>query len=210
MNKPRQFRVFGLALVLVAMACGGDSEPQMESVPDAGPVGDPFSVEFKTTAGDFIVDVTPAWSPNGAARFRELVVAGFYDECRFFRVVPGFMVQFGINGDPAVDSMWRNNSISDDAVIESNVRSYVSFAMTNLPNSRTTQLFVNYSDNSFLDSMGFAPFGVVRTGMENVDGINAEYGESPSQAQISNDGNEYLDTNFPNLDYITTARILPQ
>ncbi len=171
---------------------------------------DSFSVLFETTAGDFTIDVTPDWAPNGAARFAELVDEGFYDGCRFFRVVPGFMVQFGINGDPAVHALWRSSTIPDDSVSESNQRGYVTFAHTGAADSRTTQLFINYGDNGFLDSMVFAPFGVVRDGgMNAVDAINAEYGELPDQASITAEGTTYLDANFPNLDYIVSARRLP-
>ncbi len=198
-------RVLLVSLALVLGACGGDSEP----TPDAGEAGDSFSVEFQTSAGEFVIDVTPAWSPLGAARFRELVEAEFYDDCRFFRVVPGFVVQFGMNGDPVVNAQWSSMPIDDDPVVESNLRGLVTFAKSSSPDSRTTQLFINYGDNSFLDSMGFSPFGVVRTGLDSVDAINDEYGEAPSQVQIESDGNVYLDANFPNLDFITTARISP-
>jgi len=200
-------RPWGAAVVLIlALGCSGSSD---SPEPDAGDSGDAFSVEFDTSAGIFVIDVTPAWSPNGAARFRELVEAEFYDDCRFFRVVPDFIVQFGMNGDPSVNSTWSNQPIQDDPVVESNVRGLVTFAKTSAPNSRTTQLFINFGDNSFLDEMGFSPFGVVRTGLDNVDGINDEYGESPDQGQIASQGNSYLDSSFPNLDSITTARIVP-
>ncbi|MBT8493418.1 MAG: peptidylprolyl isomerase [Deltaproteobacteria bacterium] len=199
-----------LALVLALCACGGDDGGDGGGDTDAGSnPGDPFSVELVTTAGNFTIDVTPEWSPNGAARFRELVEAGFYDGNRFFRVVPGFIVQWGINGSPATHAMWSGQAINDDPVVESNLRGFVTFAKTNAPNSRTTQLFINYSDNSFLDSMGFSPFGEVVTGLENVDAINDEYGEEPSQGQLASEGNSYLDDNFPNLDSITTARVVP-
>jgi len=198
MSSPRVL----LFAVPLALACGGESGPPGED-------GDEFSVEFRTTAGDFVVDVTPAWSPNGAARFRELVEAEFYDDCRFFRVVPDFVVQFGMNGDPAIDVMWRNRTIEDDPVVESNVLGMVTFAKTASPNSRTTQLFINYGDNSFLDAMGFSPFGVVSSGMSSALAINDEYGEQPDQARIAAEGNAYLDASFPGLDSIITARIVP-
>jgi len=191
---------------------GGSSEVDAGDVaaPDASEASDDFSVVFQTTAGDFTVDVTRDWSPNGADRFGELVDAGYYDGCRFFRVVPGFMVQFGINGTPATHAMWKDSPIQDDPVVESNVRGYVSFAQTAEPNSRTTQLFINYVDNSFLDPMNFSPFGVIRSGgMDAVDAINSEYGEAPDQTQITNVGTSYLDGNFPNLDFVETARRAP-
>ena len=204
-------RLVIIALVLAICGCGSDSAGSAdaaESSTDAPASGATFSVEFTTTTGTFIVDVTRAWSPNGADRFRELVEAGFYDECRFFRVIPGFVVQFGINGDPPTQAIWSNNTIADDPVVESNLRGYVTFAKTNAPNSRTTQLFVNYTDNANLDAGGFSPFAVVRTGMDKLDAINSEYRDSPSQGQITSQGNSYLDATFPNLDSIITARIV--
>lgn len=176
---------------------------------DASDASDPsiFVVDFATTAGDFAIEVHPAWAPNGAARFRELVEAGFFDGQRFFRVVPDFIVQWGLSGDPAVTAMWEGRTIADDPVVESNRPGYVSFAQTSDPNSRTTQLFINYADNSFLDAMGFAPFGRVVSGMESVLAINAEYGERPVQSQIVSEGEAYLEANFPRLTTITSARI---
>ncbi len=201
-----------VGFMLAACSGGGGSADvdAGERSADASVGGDDFSVVFQTTAGEFTVDVTRDWSPNGADRFAELVDSGFYDGCRFFRVVPGFMVQFGINGDPATHAMWKDSPIQDDPVVESNVRGYVSFAQTADPNSRTTQLFINYVDNSFLDPMNFSPFGVVRSGgMDSVDAINSEYGEVPNQTQITNVGTSYLDENFPNLDFVQTARRAP-
>lgn len=119
-----------------------------------------YHVLFETSAGDFVIEVHEDWAPRGAARFRELVEAGFYDECRFFRVIEGFMAQVGMNGDPEVQAEWQFNTIEDDPVVESNTRGYVSFA-TSGPDSRTCQFFINYDDNSRLDAMGFAPFGKV-------------------------------------------------
>jgi peptidyl-prolyl cis-trans isomerase A (cyclophilin A) len=199
--------------IMLAACSGGGSSTDVdagESAPDAAEVAGDFSVVFQTTAGEFTVDVTRDWSPNGAERFGDLVDAEYYDGCRFFRVVPGFMVQFGINGTPATHAMWKDSTIQDDAVVESNIRGYVSFAQTAEPNSRTTQLFINYVDNSFLDPMNFSPFGVIRSGgMDVVDAINSEYGENPDQGQITNVGTSYLDSNFPNLDFVETARRIP-
>ena len=165
-----------------------------------------YSVRFETTAGDFVVLVHRDWAPLGAQRFHELVKSGFYDECRFFRVVSGFMVQFGINGNPATQQSWERR-LRDDPAKESNRRGYITFA-TSGPNSRTTQVFINFVDNSFLDSQGFSPFGEVIEGMDNVDKINAEYGESPDQGQINSGGNSYLNSQFPKLDYIKKATII--
>lgn len=168
-----------------------------------------FQVKFDTSKGEFIVDVTRSWSPNGADRFYNLVKSGFYDECRFFRVIKRFMVQFGINGDPKVAKAWVSAGIPDDKIQQSNTRGMVSFATAG-PNTRTTQLFINYGDNSFLDPQGFTPFGVVTKGMNAVDAINGEYEERPDQTQIRIQGNAYLEKNFPNLDYIKTATLVAE
>jgi peptidyl-prolyl cis-trans isomerase A (cyclophilin A) len=167
-----------------------------------------FQVKFDTTKGDFIVDVTRAWSPNGADRFYNLVKNGFYNDCRFFRVVKNFMVQFGINGDPKINQMMMRANIIDDKPKQSNSRGMITFAMASQPNTRTTQVFINFRDNSFLDSQGFAPFGKVSKGMDVVDAINNEYGESPQQGQIQMQGNAYLEKAFPKLDYIKSATIV--
>ncbi len=167
-----------------------------------------FQVRFETSKGVFVVEVVRKWSPNGADRFHELVKKKFYDGCRFFRVIDGFMAQFGINGDPEVETKWRENNIKDDPVVESNKRGFVSFAKSGRPNSRTTQLFINYTDNSRLDESGFAPFGRVTEGMKVVDSLYDAYGESPSQTRIQRDGNEYLKEMFPKLDYIKKATIV--
>jgi len=166
-----------------------------------------FQARFETSKGEFIVDVTSAWAPNGADRFYNLVKNGFYDGCRFFRVVRDFMVQFGLNADPGVSKVWRAANIPDDKRKESNQRGYITFATAG-PNTRTTQLFINFGNNSFLDSQGFTPFGKVSKGMEVVDSINSEYGERPNQGQIQMRGNEYLAEQFPNLDYIKSATIV--
>ncbi len=167
-----------------------------------------FSVKFETTVGDFVVLVHRDWAPLGAQRFHELVKSGFYDECRFFRVVSGFMVQFGINGNPVTQQGWERR-LRDDPAKESNRRGYMTFA-TSGTDSRTTQVFINFVDNSFLDSKGFSPFGEVIEGMDNVDKINAEYGENPDQGQINSTGNSYLNSQFPKLDYIKKATIIEE
>lgn len=166
-----------------------------------------FKAKFDTSRGVFVVQVNRDWAPNGADRFYNLVKNGFFDNTRFFRVVPGFMVQFGINGDPKVSEVWRPARIADDRVTQSNKRAYITFA-TSGPNSRTTQVFINFKDNAFLDSQGFSPFGQVVSGMENVvDKIHSGYGESPNQSNIQMQGNSYLNASFPNLDYIKKATI---
>jgi len=169
---------------------------------------DTFQVLFDTSKGEFTVDVTRAWAPKGADRFYNLVKNGYFDDCRFFRVVKGFMVQFGINGDPKLNEVWRASQIDDDKVKKTNGRGYITYAKTNQPNTRTTQLFINYGDNSFLDNQGFAPFGQVTKGMEIVDAINDEYGENPDQRRIQLEGNAYLEQAFPNLDYIKSAILI--
>ncbi|MBI3981589.1 MAG: peptidylprolyl isomerase [Gemmatimonadetes bacterium] len=168
-----------------------------------------YRVKFETSEGDFVVEVTRAWAPNGADRFYNLVKHGFYDEARFFRVIAGFMAQFGINADPQVSARWRGASIPDDPVKESNQRGYVTFAMAG-PNTRTTQVFINFGDNARLDGMGFPPFGRVIQGMEVVDRIHSGYGETPNQGRIQMQGNAYLTTAFPELDYIRKASVVPQ
>jgi len=167
-----------------------------------------YTVKFETTAGDFVVLVHRDWAPLGAGRFYELVKSGFYDDCRFFRVVRGFMVQFGINGSPSTQEGWER-SLKDDPAKESNRRGYMTFA-TSGPDSRTTQVFINFVDNAFLDSQGFSPFAEVIEGMDNVDKINAEYGESPEQGQINSSGNTYLNAQFPKLDYIRKATVIKE
>jgi peptidyl-prolyl cis-trans isomerase A (cyclophilin A) len=165
-----------------------------------------FKVNFETSAGVFVVDVTRAWAPIGADRFYNLVKNGYYDGNRFFRVVPNFVVQFGLYGDPKVGALWRNANIPDDPVTQSNKRGTLVFATAG-PNTRTTQLFINYRDNGMLDSRGFAPFAVVSSGMEIVDKINPEYREEADQGLIQMQGNAYLTKNFPKMDYIKKASI---
>jgi peptidyl-prolyl cis-trans isomerase A (cyclophilin A) len=174
---------------------------------------DTFSVKLETTKGDVVIDVTRAWSPNGADRIYNLVKSGYYDDIAFFRVVPGFMAQVGINGNPAANTAWRSATIQDDPVTQSNKRGYVTFAKTGMPNSRSTQIFINFSDNDRLDGMGFAPFGQVKD-MAIVDKLNGEYGDGapsgrgPNQMRVQSEGNGYLKAEFPNLDYIKKATIL--
>jgi peptidyl-prolyl cis-trans isomerase A (cyclophilin A) len=174
---------------------------------------DSFKVRFDTTKGSFTVQVTRSLAPHGADRFYNLVRSGFFKDIAFFRVIPGFMCQFGINGDPAVSAKWREANISDDPVKGSNTRGAITFATAG-PNTRTTQLFINYGDNTRLDGMGFAPFGKVVEGMDVVDKINGEYGEGapmgsgPSQQRVQEQGNAYLKKDFPNLDYIKSAMIV--
>jgi peptidyl-prolyl cis-trans isomerase A (cyclophilin A) len=191
--------VFGLLAVSLTIA--DESKDKTEAAPDK------YKVKFETTCGDFVVEVHREWAPVGADRFHDLVSKGFYDECGFFRVVPGFMVQFGINGEPTTQQKWREATIKDDKVIKSNTRGFITFA-TSGPNSRTSQVFINYGDNSRLDDMGFAPFGEVVEGMDVVDRINPQYRERPQQGEIQTHGNAYLKEKFPKLDFIKTATIV--
>ncbi len=175
---------------------------------------DSFRVKFETTKGDIVVEVDRALSPHGADRFYNLVRNGWYDEVRFFRVIPGFMAQFGMSGDPALNQTWTNAGIPDDPVKTTNARGTITFAMTGQPNSRTTQLFINFKDNGGLDAQHFAPFGHVVEGMDVVDSLYGGYGEGaprgkgPSQGLIMTRGNEYLAGDFPKLDYIKKATVL--
>lgn len=173
-----------------------------------------FKVKFETTKGDFVIEVTRKWAPIGADHFHKAITAGFYNECRFFRVIPGFMAQFGINGDPKVQAKWKADNIKDEAVGASNTRGMITYAKSGAPDSRTTQLFISYRDNSRLDRLGFSPFGKVITGMKVVDSLYGGYGEGapngngPSQGLLQQRGNTYLKESFPKLDYIKKATIV--
>lgn len=219
---------------MLLAACGGDggdAPPPAETTPSttqpaaeppapppepAAPVTAPASyrVRFETNEGPFVVEVERRLAPNGADRFYQLVNDGFYDGVRFFRVISGFMAQFGINGDPAVTARWAGNTIQDDPVVGSNTRGTITFAMTGQPNSRGTQLFINLVDNTNLDAQRFAPIGRVVEGMDVVDRLYSGYGEGaprgqgPDQAQIRSQGNAYLTQNFPQLSYIERATIV--
>ncbi|MCC5827992.1 MAG: peptidylprolyl isomerase [Phycisphaeraceae bacterium] len=166
-----------------------------------------FTVKVETSAGGFELELLEEWAPKGVARFREMIEAGLLDACRFFRVVPGFIVQFGIPADPATASQWRGRTIKDDPVTQTNARGTLTFA-TSGRDSRTTQLFINFKDNKFLDSQGFSPIGRVTSGMEVVDKLHAGYGEKPDQMRIQREGNDYLEREFPKLDYIVSATIV--
>lgn len=184
------------------------------SHPDANrKAPDEFRVRFDTSKGDFVVEVHRDWAPRGADRFYNLVRIGFYDGCRFFRVLDGFVAQFGIHGDPKVSKAWKDATIPDDPVKQSNQKGRITYAISG-PDTRTTQLFINFRDNSRLDRMGFAPFGEVVKGMDVVESLYAGYGEGaprgrgPDQGRIQAEGNKYLNEHFERLDYIKTARIV--
>jgi peptidyl-prolyl cis-trans isomerase A (cyclophilin A) len=195
-------------LAVTAVQAAGLSDPASlnETAPDV------YKVKFDTSKGPFVVEVHRDWAPNGADRFYNLVKNGFYDNDRFFRVVEGFMVQFGINGNPKLSSVWRDANIKDDPVTQSNKRGMITFA-TSGPNSRTTQVFVNFNNNVGLDDQGFSPFGKIVSGMNVVDALYNGYGEGaprgsgPDQGRVQAEGNAYLNKDFPMLDYIKKATI---
>jgi peptidyl-prolyl cis-trans isomerase A (cyclophilin A) len=169
-----------------------------------------FKAKFTTTKGDFVVEVTRAWAPLGADRFYNLVKNGFFTDVEFFRMVPPFVVQFGISGTPKIAAVWTHANIQDDPVTKSNKSGYVTFATAG-PNTRTTQVFINLGDNVQLDGQGFAPFGQVIEGMDVIGKFDSEYADQPTgaQGQIESQGNAFLKSSFPNLDSIKTAVIVP-
>ncbi len=208
-------RFLGLALAAVVLAgCGSDKKPAATEEAKSSPpppvtekAPDVFAVKFDTSKGPFIVEVHREWAPNGADRFYELTKAGFFEDVRFFRVIKGFIAQFGINGEPRVARKWRNMNIVDDPAKESNLRGTLTFATAG-PNTRTTQLFINLADNPRLNQSGFAPFGKVVDGMQIVDQLYAGYGEDPSQPMIESQGNQYLTEHYPKLDFVKSAQVL--
>ena len=167
-----------------------------------------FQAAFDTSKGRFVVEAHREWAPLGADRFYNLVKSGFFDDVRFFRVIGGQLAQFGMHGDPRVQAAWRDAEVQDDPVRHGNVRGSVSFASRG-PNTRTTQLFINLTDNRAYDRLGFAPFAEVVSGMDVVDGLFAGYEERPEQPLIDEEGNAYLTREFPNLDYVKKAAIIP-
>jgi peptidyl-prolyl cis-trans isomerase A (cyclophilin A) len=202
-----------LAAALLFAGCTGEQASE-DRKGDNGTEASPpqadaeFTVKFETSKGDVLIKVHPGWSPIGAAHFKELVQNGYFDGNRFFRVVPNFVVQFGLNGDPTVTRQHTLRRLKDDPVMTTNARGTVVYATAG-PNTRTTQLFINLVNNARLDGDGFSPFGEVIQGMEVVDAINAEYGQSPDQGRITDEGNAYLESYFPRLDYIRQATIVP-
>jgi peptidyl-prolyl cis-trans isomerase A (cyclophilin A) len=172
-----------------------------------------YQAKFDTSKGAFVIEVHRDWAPNGADRFYNLVKNGFYNDARFFRVLEGFMAQFGINGNPEISAVWRDANIKDDPVKQSNVRGTVTFATAG-PNTRTTQIFIDFGDNAGLDGQGFSPFGKVVSGMDVVDSLYGGYGEGaprgdgPDQGRVQAYGNAYLAKSFPKLDYVKTAIIV--
>lgn len=176
---------------------------------------DEYRVRLETTKGNVVLALHREWSPEGADRFYNLVKAGFFEHVAFFRAIDNFMVQFGMSGEPSVQRAWNAYPIPDDpATGHSNKRGYITFAKKGTPNSRTTQVFINYKDNGMLDSMGFTPFGEVVEGMDVVDALNKEYGEGapkgtgPNQMLIEKEGNAYLEREFPRLDWVEKAVVV--
>jgi peptidyl-prolyl cis-trans isomerase A (cyclophilin A) len=197
-----------LSLAL-AVSIAGLASPAFAQSEQAPPT---YKVKFETNKGNFVIEVHRDWAPKGADRFYDLVKSGFYNDVRFFRVISGFMAQFGISGNPQAMTEWRDKPIQDDPVKQSNKRGMLTFAMAG-PNTRTTQVFINYADNSRLDDMGFSPVGQVVSGMDVVDKLYSGYGEGaprgsgPSQGLLQQQGNAYLKKDFPKLDYIKKATI---
>jgi peptidyl-prolyl cis-trans isomerase A (cyclophilin A) len=188
-------------IALTLAACSGAQGPTHEKATAV------FRVSFDTSRGPFEVEITRDLAPNGADRFYNLVKAKYFDGSRFYRVVPGFMVQWGAAADPKVSQAWEEK-IPDDPVKTTNAKGTITFAASSAPNSRTSHMFINYADNERLDPIGFAPIGKVVSGMENVEQIYSGDGERPDQMQIRDEGNAYLTKEFPNLDYIKSAKIV--
>ena len=231
-RRSRCSRGFALGLLAALAGCGrgdGSAEGDGDSAAAAGGEGpnailyypdrlvetapETFRVRFETTKGEFLVEVARAWAPNGADRLFNLVRSGYYDGVYFYRVMAGFMAQFGMHGEPQVQARWNRATIEDDPVVASNTRGTITYAKRG-PDSRTTQLFINYRDNSNLDLDGFAPLGRVIEGMEVVDQLHAGYGDlansggdGPDARHIAYEGNGYLEENFPELDHIVSAAL---
>jgi cyclophilin family peptidyl-prolyl cis-trans isomerase len=205
-----------IALLCASSATATDSsllDPNASFWKQAAP--DVFRAKFETTKGSFVIEAHRRWAPRGVDRFYNLVRAGFFDDSRFFRVRVGFIVQFGVPGNPPIAKLWRNETLADDPVRESNRRGTVAFAMTG-PNARTTQLFINLADNSKLDAQGFAPIGIVSAGMQVVDQLYSGYGEEAGggmrggkQEKLFTEGNAWLDREFPKLDKLLRVSLLP-
>jgi peptidyl-prolyl cis-trans isomerase A (cyclophilin A) len=202
-------RLVALAALSLVAACSPkeSAKPPAATTAASTTAPDTFRVAFVTSRGPFTVEVDRALAPLGADRFYQLVTSGYFTDVRFFRVVPGFVAQFGMNGDPKVNDEWQKKTILDDSVKTTNARGTIVFA-TSGPNSRANQFFINLVDNTRLDGMGFAPFGRVTDGMAVVDSIYSGYGEQPDQGQIGLKGNAYLTAAFPKLDYIKSATVV--
>jgi peptidyl-prolyl cis-trans isomerase A (cyclophilin A) len=196
-----------VACSLLAMACK-DTSSHTASLATAGPAPDSFRVAFETSRGRFVVQVNRALSPKGVDRFHGLVAENFFDNNRFFRVLPGFIAQFGVNDDHKINEIWEKTPIADEPARTKNLRGTIVFAMDG-PNSRAHQFFINLADNANLDKDGFVPLGRVVEGMSVVDSIYSGYGDKPSYHMLATLGNSYLIRMFPKLDYIKSAKMRP-
>ena len=198
----------GIAVVLAAISFLGVSCSKPEEPPaKTGPTPAVFRVRFETSKGPFVAEIHRDWAPLAADRFYDLVQQKYFDDNRFFRVVPGFVAQFGLSGFPKASQYWSMVPIQDEPRKEHNDRGALSFAQAGA-NSRTSQVFINITDNSSnLDPQGFAPFGRVVQGMESVQDIYSGYGDKPDYSRIMKEGNAYLNDAFPGLDFIRTARV---
>lgn len=209
------------ALALLIAACDKPAPPPADTATPAPPTSAPatpaadaapatFRVRLETSKGPVVIQAHRDWSPNGVDRFYQLVESGYYDDVRFFRVVPGFVVQFGMHGDPARNAQWAGNGLTDEPVKQPNRRGTVTYAKSGMPNSRTTQLFINLQDNTALDADGFAPFGEVVEGMSVIDRLYSGYADEPTnrQGEIAAGGNAFLNRAYPKLDFIKMARLV--
>lgn len=215
-----RLRFAGIAVISMTVACAEKAPPPADTAtpaptpPPAAPAvpaaPGQFKVRLETSKGPIVIELHRDWAPNGVDRMYQLVEQGYYDNVRFFRVVPGFVVQFGMHGDPATNSKWVAQPLIDDPVKQSNKRGTVTFAKTGMPNSRTTQLFINLQDNAMLDPQGFAPIGEIVEGMSVVDRLYSGYGGAPSDSQprIAAEGNAFLKQLYPKLDFVKTAKVV--
>ncbi len=218
MKNYRLLSLLGVAGVLALGPVASAQEPDRVALLDPASLNETapekYQVNFDTSTGTFVVEVTREWAPRASDRFYNLVKAGYFDGCRFFRVISNFMVQFGIHGDPEVSAAWLPEQLSPDPVEEGNRRGFITFAMGGSPSMMTTQVFINFSNNRNLDPLGFASFGRVVSGMDVVDSIYGGYGDfpprgdGPSPADMASEGNAYLEREFPRLDYINAATIV--
>jgi peptidyl-prolyl cis-trans isomerase A (cyclophilin A) len=213
-RRTMELKTLGIAAAVAAAVVAGAvaySAPEklMDPAKLTAKAPETFKAKLDTTKGMVVIEVHRAWSPNGADRFYNLVKNGYYDGVKFFRVVPGFVVQWGIHGDPSIATKWLQSNIQDDPVKESNKRGFITYAKSGAPNSRSVQLFINLGDNSRLDATGFAPFGKVTEGMDVVEKLYGGYAEGLTklQGKIAEEGNAFLEKNYPELDGIKKATI---